>query len=112
MAFGVLDFIHADGVDVAQLSVFQAPGDDMLDGVENLVPRSAKGLGGFFPGEAARPAGEAEHLALVKVGLPSPQGTSSTTAAAQRRQSTRRMAYSRKTKNPQRGMNSKRRSGS
>src|SRR5215471_4807496 len=42
--------------------------------------------------------------ALVSVRLPSPQGTSSTTTAPQRRQSTRRMAYSRKTKNPQRGM--------
>ena len=58
VAFGVLDFIDADSVDLAERAVFEAPGDDMLDGVENLVPRSAKGLGGFFPGKAARPAGQ------------------------------------------------------
>src|SRR5215470_4826662 len=62
VAFGVLDFIHADGVDLAQLAVFQAPGDDMFDGIENLIPRSAKSLSGFFPGEAARPASQEEHV--------------------------------------------------
>src|SRR5215471_13107117 len=62
VAFGVLDFIHADGVDLVQLAVCQAPGDDMFDGIENLIPRSAKGLGGFFPGEAARPASQEEHV--------------------------------------------------
>src|SRR5215472_15867002 len=50
--------------------------------------------------------------AFVKVRLPSPQGTSSTATTPQRRQSTRRIAYSRKTKNPHRGVNSKRRSAS
>jgi hypothetical protein len=41
--------------------------------------------------------------ARVKVRFPSPQGTSSTTTARQRRQSTRRIEYSRKTENPQKG---------
>src|SRR5215831_3925341 len=49
---------------------------------------------------------------LVKVRLPSPQGTSSTATTPQRRQSTRRITYRRKTKNPHRWMNSKRRSAS
>jgi hypothetical protein len=58
MAFGILDFIHADGVDLAQRPVFQPPSDDMFDGVKDLFPRSAKRLGGLFPGKVARPAGE------------------------------------------------------
>ena len=81
-------------------------------GIENLLPGSAKRFGGFFPGTGDVPSGPGTACrALVKVCLPSPQGTSSTTTAPQRRQSPRRMAYNRKTKNPQKGMNSKRRSG-
>src|SRR5690349_11634414 len=34
----------------------------MLDGVENLFPGSAKGLGGFLPRQSARPTGEEEHV--------------------------------------------------
>ena len=49
---------------------------------------------------------------LVSVRFPSPQGTSSTATMPQRRQLTRRMVYRRKTRNPHRGMNSKRRSAS
>src|SRR5947209_5410909 len=45
--------------------------------------------------------------ALVSVRLPSPQGISSTATTPQRRQSTRRMVYRRKTRNPHSGMNSK-----
>ena len=37
VALGVLDFIDADGVDLAERAVFQAPGDDVLDGIENLL---------------------------------------------------------------------------
>ena len=47
--FGVLNFIDADSVDVAERSVFQAPGDDMIDRVEDLVPGGAKGLHRLFP---------------------------------------------------------------
>ena len=38
VAFGVLDFVHADGVDLAEKPVFQPAGDDVLDGVEDLFP--------------------------------------------------------------------------
>ena len=62
VAFGVLDFVHSDGVDLAQNPVFQAPGDDVLDRVENLLPGSTKRLGSFFPGQAARPAGQEQHV--------------------------------------------------
>jgi hypothetical protein len=47
--FGVLDFIDADGVDLAERPVLQTPGDDMFDRVENLVPGRAKGLRRLFP---------------------------------------------------------------
>jgi hypothetical protein len=57
VAFGVLDFVNADSVDLAQRSVLQSPVDDVLDRIENLIPGSAKGFGGFFPGKAARPTG-------------------------------------------------------
>jgi RNA 3'-terminal phosphate cyclase (ATP) len=50
--------------------------------------------------------------ALVRVRLPSPQGTSSTATTPRRRQSTRRIVYRRKTRNTHRGMNSNRRSAS
>jgi hypothetical protein len=33
VALGVLDFIDAYGVDLAQCPVFQTSGDDMFDGV-------------------------------------------------------------------------------
>jgi len=42
-------FESADGVDLAERPVFQTPGDDMFDRVENLVPGCAKGLRRLFP---------------------------------------------------------------
>src|SRR5271167_576316 len=49
MPFGVLDFIDADGVDVAERPVLETPGDNMFDRVENVVPGGAKGLRRLFP---------------------------------------------------------------
>ena len=49
VSFGVLNFIDADSVDLAERSVFQTPGDNMLDRVEDLVPGGAKGLRRLFP---------------------------------------------------------------
>ena len=49
VAFGVLDFIDADRIDLAEHPVLQPEGDDMFHRVEDLVPGSAKGLGRFFP---------------------------------------------------------------
>ena len=39
MPFGVLDFIDADGVDLAERPVLETLGDNMFDRVENLVRR-------------------------------------------------------------------------
>jgi hypothetical protein len=47
--FGVLDFIDADGVDLAERPVLETPGDNMFDRVEDLVPGGAKGLRSLFP---------------------------------------------------------------
>src|SRR5690242_17426233 len=69
MAFGVLDFIHADGVDGSQRAVLQAPGDDVFNRVENLVPGSAKGFGCFLPGQLARPPGQKEHVGSGQLAL-------------------------------------------
>jgi hypothetical protein len=55
--FGLLDFVNADGVDLPQHPVLQTPGDDVLDRIENLVPRGAKCFSGLFPGKAACPTG-------------------------------------------------------
>src|SRR5712691_9943321 len=62
VTFGVLDFVDSDGVNLAQHPVLQAPGDHVLHGVEDLVPGSAKRLGGFLPGQPARPAGQKQHV--------------------------------------------------
>jgi hypothetical protein len=51
VALGVLDFVHSDGIDLSQNSVFEAPGDDVLDSIEDLFPGSTKRFGGFFPGQ-------------------------------------------------------------
>ena len=58
VSLGVLDFIDADGVNLAEHPVLQAPGDHVLNRVEDLVPGSAKRLGRFLPGQPARPAGQ------------------------------------------------------
>ncbi len=52
VAFGVLVFIDANGVDLAERAVLQSPGDDMFDRIEYPVPGSAKALCGFFPPDA------------------------------------------------------------
>jgi hypothetical protein len=62
VALGVLDFVHSDGVDLSQNPVFQAPGDDVFDRVENLLPGSTKRFGSFFPGQPAGPAGQEQHV--------------------------------------------------
>ena len=62
VALGVLDFIDANGIDLSQGPVFQSPGDDMLDSVENLIPASTKRLGSFFPRKAAPPASQEQHI--------------------------------------------------
>jgi len=38
VAFGVLDFIDADRIDLTEHSVLQPEGDDVLYRVENLFP--------------------------------------------------------------------------
>lgn len=38
VAFGVLDLVDSDGVDLAESAMRQSKGDDMLNGVENLFP--------------------------------------------------------------------------
>jgi hypothetical protein len=49
VAFGVLDLVDTDGVDLAERAVLQPERDDMFDRVENLVPRCAKGFRRLFP---------------------------------------------------------------
>src|ERR1035438_7879308 len=36
VAFGVLDLVDSDGVDLAESAMRQSKGDDMLDGVDNI----------------------------------------------------------------------------
>src|SRR3954454_18430603 len=60
--FGVLDLIATDGVDLAEHPVLQAPGDHVFDRIEDLVPRSAKRLGRFLPGQPACPASQEQHI--------------------------------------------------
>ena len=62
VTFGVLDFVDSDGINLAQHPVLQARGDHVLHRVEDLVPGSAKRLGRFLPGQAARSAGREQHV--------------------------------------------------
>ena len=62
VAFGVLHFIDSDGANRSHSAMLQSPGDHVLDRVTNLLPRSMKRLGGFLPGELARPAGQKQHI--------------------------------------------------
>ena len=64
MPFGVLDFIDADSVDLAERPVFQSPGNDMLDRIENLFPGSAKGFGRFLARKSSRSAGQEQYVGL------------------------------------------------
>ena len=42
VTFGVLDFVDSNGVNLAEHPVLQAPGDQVLHRVEDLVPGGAK----------------------------------------------------------------------
>src|SRR5215467_6376265 len=64
MTFGVLDFIHADGVDLAQFAVCQSPMDDVFDSIENLIPGSAKSRGRFLPGKPTCPLSQKQHISF------------------------------------------------
>src|SRR3954462_12002934 len=66
VAFGVLDFVDPDSVNLAQHPVLQTPGDHVLHCVEDLVPGSAKRFGRFLPGQPARPAGQKQHVGFGK----------------------------------------------
>ena len=67
--------------------------------VAHLVPASVEGLGGFLPGELARPAGQKQHIGSGQLMLPIAPGFV-LHYATYFRQSTRRMRYSRKTRKP------------
>jgi len=57
-----LDFIHADGIDLAQFALCQSPLDDVFDGIENLIPGSAERHGRFLPGKPTCPTGQKQHV--------------------------------------------------
>jgi len=57
VTLGVLDFVDADCVDLAQCAMLQPPSDNTFDGIKDLVPRGTERLGGLFPQKAARPTG-------------------------------------------------------
>jgi len=38
VAFGVLDLVNADGVDLAQSAILQSEDDDVFHGIKNLIP--------------------------------------------------------------------------
>src|ERR1700690_2149877 len=69
VTFGVLDFIHTDGADGCQRAMLQTPADHILDGEAHLFPGSVERLGGFLPGEFARPTGQEQHVGLGQLVL-------------------------------------------
>src|SRR2546426_10902489 len=69
MAFGVLDFIDADGPDGSQRAMLQAPSDHVFNRVTDLVPGSTKGFGCFLPRQLAGPAGQKQHVGFGQLVL-------------------------------------------
>src|SRR5690606_29839424 len=49
LAFSPVDLVDANGVDVAQLAVLQAPFHEPFDGPINRLPTGVKDSGGFAP---------------------------------------------------------------
>jgi hypothetical protein len=74
-------WISSTPMALAQGPVLQSPGDDVLDRIENLIPGSAKCLGGLFPRKAARPTGQEGHVGLGQRALAVAPRTSSTMTA-------------------------------
>ena len=44
VTLGVLDFVDADCVDLAQCAMLQPPSDNTFDGIKDLVPRGTERL--------------------------------------------------------------------
>ena len=62
VTLGILDLVYSDGIDLSQSPVLEAPGDHVLDRIEDLLPGSTKRFGSFFPGHPAGPAGQEQHV--------------------------------------------------
>src|SRR5258705_7992205 len=69
VAFGVLDLIDSDGVDLTERAVRQSKRNNMFHRVENLVPGGAERLGRFFPRKPARPTGQKQHVSIGQLML-------------------------------------------
>jgi hypothetical protein len=50
--------------------MLQAPAEHIFHGVAHLIPGSVEGLGGFLPGEFARPASQKQHMGSAQLVLP------------------------------------------
>lgn len=92
VAFGVGDFVHADGGDAFKLAVGEAVFDNPFDAAQYAVPFGVKHVGAVFPTEFARPLGEEDaHVIGEAVFAAGPGDGFEVMMFWQRRQSTRRM---------------------
>lgn len=62
MPFAALNLIHANGANRSQDAMLQPPGNQIFHRIAHLIPGSAKLLGGFLPGEFARPMPQKMHV--------------------------------------------------
>ena len=71
---GILDFIHADGLDWLQRTMLQTPGDDVIELASCTMSHVVRNdSAASLPRKFARPAGEEQHDRLSSTGcLPSP----------------------------------------
>jgi hypothetical protein len=67
--FGVLDFIHPDGVDLTECAVLKPEHNDVLDSVEDLVPGGTERLGRLLLRKPPRPAGQKQHVLIGESAL-------------------------------------------
>ena len=94
MPFGVLDFIHSDGLDWPQRTMLQTLVRRRIERRHAPCPRGPKRPGGILPRKFARPAGEEQHIGFRQLMLPSPTGPPPRTRYGSGGTRTRRIEYS------------------
>jgi hypothetical protein len=102
VSLGVLNIIDADSVDWPSVQCSRPQVTTCSTASKTLSQEVRKASAVSFHDSRLAQGARKRMFALVSVRLPSPPGTSSTATTPQRRQSTRRIVYRRKTRNPHR----------
>src|SRR5262249_37088049 len=66
MSTAILNLVHTDGAHRLQAALRQAPGHDIFDRVEDLLPTGTERLRGLLPGQPARPVRQKQHVGFAQ----------------------------------------------